>query len=110
MTLIIYSCIVSRLGFTARHHAFFLNASIYDVTSFSPSIDSFLMTCTCINDILCLHVFLYKLFLYSVQYSIVINGLPVIFVVTHGVLICPLGRKRQMDGDLIKSNYENYAL
>jgi len=36
MTLIIYSCIVSRLGLTARHHASFLNAFIYGVTSFSP--------------------------------------------------------------------------
>jgi hypothetical protein len=74
VTLILHLCIVSRSGSAARHHTFFLNASIYDVSSFLPSplINSLLITCTCIND---LHVFLYKLFLYSVQYSIVINGL-----------------------------------
>lgn len=77
VTLISYLCIVSRSGSAAHHHTFF-NASIYDVSSFLPPpplINSFLIKCTCINDLLGLHVFLYKLFLYSVQYSIVTNSL-----------------------------------
>lgn len=32
----IYLCIVSRSGSVAHHHTFFLNASIYDVSSFLP--------------------------------------------------------------------------
>jgi hypothetical protein len=36
VTLILHLCIVSRLGSAARHHTFFLNASIYDVSSFLP--------------------------------------------------------------------------
>ena len=36
VTLILYLCIVNRLGSAARHHTFFLNASIYDVSSFLP--------------------------------------------------------------------------
>jgi len=36
LTLILYLCIVSRSGSAARHHTFFLNASIYDVSSFLP--------------------------------------------------------------------------
>ena len=53
VTLILYLCIVSRSGSAAPHHTFFFNASIYDVSSFLPLplINSFLITCTCINDI-----------------------------------------------------------
>jgi len=36
VTLILYLCIVSRSGSAARHHTFFLNASIYDVSKFLP--------------------------------------------------------------------------
>jgi hypothetical protein len=36
VTLILYLCIVSRSGSAAPHHTFFLNASIYDVSSFLP--------------------------------------------------------------------------
>jgi hypothetical protein len=88
VTLILHLCIVSRLGSAARHHTFFLNASIYDVSSFSPSplINSFRITCTCINDTFCLHVFMYKLFPYSVQYSIVTNGLIIQSYIVSGVV------------------------
>ena len=65
-------CVSTRFCCTSSHFLPSI-ASIYDVPSFSPSLTGFLITCTRINAIISLHVFLYKLFPYSVQYSIVIN-------------------------------------
>lgn len=79
VTLILYLCIVNRSdrsGCVALHHTFFLNASIYDVSSFLPlPPHQRLPYNVYMYQRFCLHEFLYKLFLYSVQYSIVINSL-----------------------------------
>jgi hypothetical protein len=74
VTFIFYLCIACRLGSAARHHTSFPQSHLSMMfRAFSPSSTGFLITCTRINVILSLHVFLYKLFLYGVQYSIVIN-------------------------------------